>query len=109
MGLGAPTTVDADGRLLASNNLPTLAGLHLDQELGRRLALPVRVFNDARCFALGEWWLGPEHGAASFCGLTLGTGLGLGTVVDGRIRAARTVPPARSSPHPIAAAPSKTP
>ena len=41
--------------------------------------------NDAQCFALGEWYYGAAKGAGLLAGITLGTGLGLGIVVNGKL------------------------
>lgn len=85
LAIGIPTTLAEDGGLAPSDNLPTLAGFPLARHLEQELQLPVRLANDADCFTVGEWWQGMGKGARNFCGLTLGTGLGLGLVLDGRL------------------------
>jgi len=84
VSLGVPTVVDK-GRLLPCDNLPTMAGVAIGQELQRSVNLPVMLFNDATCFTMGEWWMGAGKGAQNFCGVTLGTGIGLGLVINGQI------------------------
>lgn len=84
VALGVPTVINTEGRLAASDNLPTLGGIALGTEIERRTGWAVRLFNDATCFAVGEWRQGIGKGLRFFCGITLGTGIGLGIIADGR-------------------------
>ena len=72
------------GRLNAAN-VPAANGHRLAQELAEHLGLPVWVANDADCFALAEATHGAGQGHANVFGLILGTGVGGGLVIDGRI------------------------
>ena len=56
------------------------------QILSRRLDLPVLLGNDADCAAVGEYFQGAGRGLRDFVVLTLGTGLGAGIILDGRLR-----------------------
>jgi glucokinase len=47
--------------------------------------MPAALDNDANCAVLGEWWVGAARGARHVVGLTLGTGIGGGIVIDGRV------------------------
>lgn len=85
VGIGVPTTIDRSGRLDPCPNLPTMGSYPLKDVLTRRLGKPVFLDNDARCFALGEWKRGAGSGARVLVGVTLGTGIGLGIVVGGRV------------------------
>jgi glucokinase len=85
IGIGVPTVVDERGVLTACDNLPTMGGIDLRTRLIESFGCPVQLENDANCFALGEWWLGSGRGARNVCGLTLGTGIGCGLVLDGRL------------------------
>jgi len=85
LGLGIPTTLDAEGGLVVCPNLPTMGGVKIRQELERRLGRPVVLDNDANCFVYGEWRAGAGKGADVCCGITLGTGFGMGLIIDGRI------------------------
>jgi glucokinase len=86
LGLGVPTTVQYDKGLIdPSPNLPTMSDFPLGSLLAERLGVPVVMENDANCFALGEAVLGAAAGCKSCCGITLGTGLGLGIVLEGQI------------------------
>ena len=85
IGIGVPSQVEfASGTVLASVNIP-LAGVPLRQELGARLGAPVYVDNDANCAALAEAQLVPDPPASHLAMLTLGTGVGGGVIIDGRI------------------------
>lgn len=79
-GVVAPET----GRLTVAN-IPCLNGLPVADALRAALGLPVLVLNDADCFALAEARRGAGRGHASVFGIILGTGVGGGLVIDGRL------------------------
>ena len=86
VGLGLPAPVVSDTGLLgASNILPAWAGLAPSHELGDRLRLPVHVENDANLGALSEHTWGAGRGSTALVYLKLGTGIGGGLVIDGRL------------------------
>jgi glucokinase len=85
VGIGMPSQIDfATGTVVASVNIP-LQGVPLRQELGERFGVPVFVDNDANCAALAEAYLVPDPPAWELVMLTLGTGVGGGIVLDGKI------------------------
>jgi glucokinase len=86
VGLACAGLVDGRShRLLASPNLPGWPGVDLER-LGERLfGVPTRVDNDANAAAWGEYRKGAGRGTRTFLCLTLGTGVGGGIVVDGRL------------------------
>ncbi len=85
LGAGIPSQIDAaSGTALDSVNVP-LTGVPVRDELGKRLGVPVFVDNDANCAALAEAQLVPDPPARELVMLTLGTGVGGGIVIDGRI------------------------
>ena len=85
VGVGIPTRVDPKtGGLLPCANLPTMGGFPLRRALEDRLGWPVWMENDAACFILGEWWFGVARGVEHCCGITLGTGMGMGAIVSGQ-------------------------
>lgn len=89
LGLGVPGLLDrAEGRVLSSPNLPWIAGVRVRSELARRLGLAeqaVRLENDANVAALGEQWLGGARGVGDMLLVTLGTGIGGGLILGGRL------------------------
>ena len=85
IGVGVPSQVDfASGTALSSVNVP-LEGVPLREQLGKRFGVPVFVDNDANCAALAEAQLVPDPPAQHLVMLTLGTGVGGGVIIDGRI------------------------
>ncbi len=85
VGIGTPGSLSpADGRMRNANSV-CLNGRRLDRDLQRILERPVRLANDADCFALSEARDGAGTGAQSLFGVILGTGVGGGIVVDGRL------------------------
>ena len=57
----------------------------LSARLSAPTGLPVVLDNDANCATLGEWWIGAARGARHVVGLTIGTGIGAGLILDGRL------------------------
>jgi fructokinase len=85
VGVGIPGAISpATGRVKNANST-WLIGTPLDRDLERVLERPVRLANDADCFALSEAVDGAGAGAASVVGIILGTGCGSGIVVHGRL------------------------
>jgi glucokinase len=84
MGVGTPGVV-GHGPLTQCDNLPLLNGVELARLLGDAVDLPVSLENDARCFTLAEARYGAARGARDVCGLTLGTGVGCGVMLGGRL------------------------
>ncbi len=73
------------GIVLNAPNLPSLLGFELGPALKTALGRPVRLENDANAAALGEMWLGAARGHQSILCLTLGTGVGGGIILDGKL------------------------
>lgn len=85
VGFGIPTRVDyRTGRSAGAVNLP-LGDLDFARLMRERFGLPVAVDNDGNAAALAEWRAGAGRGARDLVMLTLGTGVGGGVVVDGRL------------------------
>lgn len=85
VGVGIPGTLSPATGLVKNANTQALIGHPLDIDLGAALARPVRVENDANCFALSEAADGAGAGHRCVFGVILGTGCGGGIVVDGRV------------------------
>ncbi|BCB28005.1 N-acetylglucosamine kinase [Sulfurimicrobium lacus] len=85
VGIGTPGAISrATGRLKNSNSVH-LNGQPILQDLEALLGRPVKIANDANCFALSEATDGAAAGAAVVFGVIIGTGTGAGIVVDGKI------------------------
>lgn len=86
VGVGAPGVIHGrTGVVVKSPNFPDWNDLPLKRILERELELPVVIENDANAAALGEQWRGAAQGIGSMILLTLGTGVGGGIVLDGKI------------------------
>ena len=86
-GVGVPGTVSADGRrLLKAPNISILSET-IVEELEKELSLPGILVQDSRAAAWGEYVCGGGAGAKSVVCITLGTGIGTGVVLDGKIYA----------------------
>ena len=85
-GIGIPGIVDLHtGMLRKSANLPGFEEYPVRAEIERRLAAHVVLENDANVAALGEQWLGAARGVPNMAVVTLGTGIGGGIVLGGKI------------------------
>ncbi len=84
-GMGAPGVIGEGGLVKVSPNLSQLNGQPLAGLLGQRISLPVTLLNDANAIAWGEARHGAGRQFSSFIALTLGTGVGGGLVLDGRL------------------------
>ena len=85
VGVGIPGTLVAGTGLVKNANSICLIGRPLGRDLEAALGRPVRLANDANCFALSEASDGAAAGCTNVFGVILGTGVGGGVVVDGRI------------------------
>ncbi|MEM7499956.1 MAG: ROK family protein [Pseudomonadota bacterium] len=85
IGIGIPGALSPVTGLVRNANTVVLIGKPLDSDLEAALRRPVRVENDANCFALAEARAGAGRGYGVVAGLILGTGAGSGIVVDGRV------------------------
>lgn len=86
IGVALPGAVDPAGGVAASiANMPGWDGVDVGELLGRSTSLPVVAENDANAAAAGEGWLGAARGMRDFVFVALGTGIGCGLVLDGRL------------------------
>lgn len=85
IGIGIPGTISPATGLIKNANSTWLNGHPLDRDLARALARPVRLANDANCFALSEATDGAAAGASIVFGVIIGTGTGGGVVINGRV------------------------
>jgi glucokinase len=85
IGVGIPSTIDQrEGRAVASVNIP-LAGIDFRDHLSRRFGIPAAIENDANAAALAEHRYGAGRGTQHMVMLTLGTGIGGGLILGGRL------------------------
>ena len=88
IGIGVPSVVDVElGIVYDVVHIPSWKEVHLKQILEDKYKVPVFVNNDANCFALGEHYFGKGKGAKNMIGLTLGTGLGAGVIINNQLYA----------------------
>ncbi len=88
IGLGYPGTVYPDsGTISGSPNIPGSQGSKLLEPLRERFSVPIHADNDVNAAATGEWLfgLGRELGARNLTMFALGTGVGGGVIIDGRV------------------------
>ena len=86
IGIGVPSVVDVEkGIVFNVHNIPSWKEVPLKEKLENIFSVPVYVNNDANCFVLGELHFGKGKGFRNVTGLTLGTGLGGGVVIDGKL------------------------
>lgn len=89
IGFGTPGTLDPQTGLLKNSNTLCLNNKPLDRDLEKKLNTKIAIANDANCFALAEYHLGvvaqnfPDTNVAF--GVIMGTGVGGGLIVDGKI------------------------
>jgi len=86
IGVGSPGTLDiASGTVLYPPNLPGWRNVPLVEHVESKTGIQTVLENDANAAAFGEHWAGAGRGAESMVMFTLGTGIGGGIIVDGRL------------------------
>ena len=86
IGIGVPSVVDvAEGIVYDVLYIPSWKEVPVKRLMEARYRIPVFVNNDANCFAVGEYHFGKGKGVDSMVGLTLGTGLGAGVIINGKL------------------------
>jgi len=85
VGVGAPGPLDREkGIVVVAPNLGW-RDFPLRDEVSKRIRLPVTLDNDANCATVGEWWCGAARGGRNVVGITIGTGIGGGLILDGKL------------------------
>jgi len=85
IGISIAGTVDPATGIANAANVPSVTGHRIEAELAERLGIPVRVGNDADCFALAEAKVGVGRGLPIVFAVILGTGVGGGIAIGGRV------------------------
>ena len=90
IGVGVPGSVNCEtGEVIFTPNLP-LSGINIAKPIKDKFGCAVHIGNDANCAALGEAVSGSAKGALSAVLITLGTGLGGGIIIDGRLHSGKS-------------------
>jgi glucokinase len=85
IGMGAPGPLDREnGIVVVAPNLGW-KDFPLRDRVTKRLGLPATLDNDANCATVGEWWLGAARGGRNVVGITIGTGIGGGLILNGEL------------------------
>lgn len=86
IGIGVPSVVNAEkGIVYNATNIPSWKEVHLKEILEKEFNIPVHVNNDCNCFALGEYHFGESSGQKDLVAVALGTGVGSGIIIDGKL------------------------
>jgi predicted NBD/HSP70 family sugar kinase len=85
VGVGFPGYVNKEGKIQLAPNLPQFNNFDLKKHLEKHLGNEIKIENDAHCFVLAEQKLGAAKGAQNVLGVTLGTGVGGGAIINGKI------------------------
>lgn len=86
IGIGVPGLVDINhGMVYDVVNIPSWKELPLQNLLQERYQVPIFINNDANCFALGEYYFGQNKLTDNMIGLTIGTGLGTGLILNKKL------------------------
>jgi glucokinase len=86
LGLSVPAVIDpVTDRILWAPNLPGWDNADIKSSLGARFGVPVAIEYDGHAAVLGEWWGGAGRGCDSLVSIIIGTGIGGGFIVDGRL------------------------
>ncbi len=90
IGVGVPSVVDVKkGIVYDVQNIPSWKEVHLKEILQKKFRVPVYVNNDANCFAVGEKYFGKAKHYENIVGLIIGTGMGAGLVINGKLYAGK--------------------
>lgn len=90
IGVGMPSLVNVrKGIVFKPTNIPSWNKVYLKDILEERFKIPVFVNNDANCFALGEKYFGVAKDFDNIAGITIGTGMGVGIIINGKLYSGR--------------------
>lgn len=85
LGVGIPAVLDEEDHVIWGPNLRGWRDVALRQTLQSQLGIPVFVEYDGHAAVLGEWWAGAGRGYRTVANVIIGTGIGGGLIVDGRL------------------------
>lgn len=86
IGIGVPGILDVEkGEIISINNIREFNGFNLKNPVEKKYNLPTFINNDANCFALSEAYFGAGKDYKNIIGITLGTGVGGGLVINNKV------------------------
>lgn len=86
VGVGVPGIIDRKtGKIIKLPNISGFEGFDLKQAIKNRFKVPVEIDNDSNRMAVAEGWFGAGKGVSNFICLTIGTGVGSGIIIDGKL------------------------
>lgn len=85
IGIGQPGSIDSERGVIRYSNNIALENVPVVDELKKKFNLPIYISNDANCAALGEYVFGAGRGYRDIVFITLGTGVGSGIIIDGKL------------------------
>jgi len=85
LGVGIAGLVARDGSVAVTTHLPGVHDLPLGRRLATTLGIPVEIDNDATCATVAEWRFGAGRGEDNVLMVTIGTGIGGGAIINGRV------------------------
>jgi len=86
IGIGVPSVVDVENGIVFNvTNIPAWKRVSLKEILEKEFGIPVRVNNDVNCFTLGEHQFGLLQGMKNVVGISIGTGLGSGIIINNHL------------------------
>lgn len=91
LAISCPGTVDKDGTIYYGGSLGYMHEVNFKKELEKYFNIPISIQNDAKCAALAELWLGSMKGIDDGVILVLGSGVGGGIILDGKLRDGKTL------------------
>lgn len=90
IGIGVPSVVDTTrGIVYDVVNIPSWKEVALGELLHRKFGVPIFINNDSNCFVMGEKIYGKGRPYQNIVGMTIGTGMGLGLIVNGKLHDGR--------------------
>jgi glucokinase len=85
VGIGAPGPLDREKGLVITTPNLGWTNYPLRDRVSEAVGLPATLDNDANCATVGEWWVGAAKGARNVIGMTIGTGIGGGLILNGEL------------------------